>query len=501
MILDKGGGPIENTILFGKYQFVHTLGQGRSGTVLLVYHLELDEYRAIKQVPKSCAGYEQFKKEALLLTSLNHPGIPIVYDIEEDSKFSYLIEEYLEGDTLYDLVRNQGHLNQEAVIRIGIQVCDLVHYLHSAGKTPILYLDLQPKNLLFCHGHVKLLDFDHADHLYDANESSLRYGTPGFCAPEQQTGEALGVYTDIYQIGALLYYLSAGHIRKEGDMYPLDGMLGRIIEICVREDKAQRYPTISELKQELETLYSQTGVFKDSHLSSLILALAGSRHGVGATHLALGLTKYLNQLGYKTLYEEQNHSGDVHAMALRCKSPLDSYGIYNIKQIAMKPWYGEAVCLKAVEYPIVIRDYGTEWKSVQEARDISTLWLVHGGKWWEQESGGLAIQELKDCPEFALLYNRIIPDMRLDLPEGVDKRLCFQIPDFKNPWKFTQEVEGFFETLVKECLQKKGFLPMQKKAKGQVKRGQSQKEKIARLGRTLWKCSERYLFHWTKRKE
>ena len=52
MILDKGGGPIENTILFGKYQFVHTLGQGRSGTVLLVYHLELDEYRAIKQVDR-----------------------------------------------------------------------------------------------------------------------------------------------------------------------------------------------------------------------------------------------------------------------------------------------------------------------------------------------------------------------------------------------------------------------------------------------------------------
>lgn len=100
MILDKGGELIENTVLFEKYQLIRTLGQGQRGTVYLAYHQELKEYRAIKQVPKSSAGYEQFKREALLLTSLSHPGIPLVYDLEEDCSSSYLIEEYLEGDTL-----------------------------------------------------------------------------------------------------------------------------------------------------------------------------------------------------------------------------------------------------------------------------------------------------------------------------------------------------------------------------------------------------------------
>ena len=172
--MDKGGELIENTVLFGKYQLIRTLGQGQRGTVYLAYHQELKEYRAIKQVPKSSAGYEQFKREALLLTSLSHPGIPLVYDLEEDCSSSYLIEEYLEGDTLFDLVKSQGYLNQETVLAIGIQVCDLVHYLHSAGETPILYLDLQPKNLLYCHGYVKLLDFDHAGPVYEANESLFR---------------------------------------------------------------------------------------------------------------------------------------------------------------------------------------------------------------------------------------------------------------------------------------------------------------------------------------
>ena len=429
---------------------MRTLGQGRSGTVYLAVHMELKEYRAVKQVSKSSADYEQFKKEALLLTSLSHEGIPIVYDLEEDCSYSYLIEEYLEGDTLYDLVKNQGHLNQEAVIRIGIQICSLVHYLHSAGQTPILYLDLQPKNLLFCHGHVKLLDFDHAVSAYEANHAPCRYGTPGFCAPEQRTGDTLGVYTDIYQIGALLYYLSTGQTKEKSST--ADGEFGRIIEICVRENQMDRYPSIEELKKDLETLYSQTGVFKENQ-SSLIVALAGSRHGVGTTHLAIGLACYLEGLGYRTLYEERNPSGDVRAMAARSKSTVDSYGICRIRQTAMKPWYGPAVHLKPASYPVIIRDYGTEWKTVKDDGDITALWLVHGGKWWEQEAGREAVRRLKESPGFAVLYNRTIPGMRPDLPEGISVKRCFQVPVFEEPWKPGEEAKSFFRTVMRAVLE------------------------------------------------
>ena len=480
MILDKGGGLIENTVLFGKYQLIRTLGQGQRGTVYLVFHQELKEYRAMKQVPKSSAGYEQFKKEALLLTSLSHPGIPIVYDLEEDNSSSYLIEEYLEGDTLFELVKNQGYLNRETVLSIGIQVCDLVHYLHSAGQTPILYLDLQPKNLLFCHGYVKLLDFDHAGSIYEANESLFRYGTPGFCAPEQRTGGALGTYTDVYQIGALLYYLSTGHVKDGEDPIP-DTALGRIIEICAREDKNRRYPSIPELKQQLETLYSQTGVFKNDQSSSLILALAGSRHGVGTTHLAIGLACCLNQAGYKTLYEERNPSGDVRAMALRCRSSMDSYGIYQVNRIPMKPYYGESVCLKPVSYPVVIRDYGIEWKTVREAEDIRALWLVHGGKWWEQEAGARAMGQLNQCQGFGVVYNRVISGMKPDPPQGIDRSRCLQAPYFGDPWKPGQQEKAFFENLAYMA----GVF--RHKAKAGEKREKGQKRQAGWKRRGIWK--------------
>lgn len=73
-----------DTVLFGKYRLCRILGTGRLGTVFLAVHLGLFEYRAIKRVQKSSLEYDQFRREALILKELRHPGIPIVYDIEED---------------------------------------------------------------------------------------------------------------------------------------------------------------------------------------------------------------------------------------------------------------------------------------------------------------------------------------------------------------------------------------------------------------------------------
>ena len=158
------------------------LGNGRSGTVYLAYHVELEEYRAVKVVPKSLADYDTFRKEALFLKTLRHLGIPIVYDVEEDTGYSYLIEEYLEGESLYALVKRMGSLSVKAAADLGIQICRIIQFMNSA-ENPILYLDLQPKNLLVCNGDLRLTDFDHAQYASDAAAFGERYGTIGFAAP------------------------------------------------------------------------------------------------------------------------------------------------------------------------------------------------------------------------------------------------------------------------------------------------------------------------------
>ena len=94
MVLSRGGVTAD-TVLFGKYRLDRVIGKGRTGTVWLAVHLGLEEYRAIKQVSKAAVGYEAFHREALILKSLRHPAIPIVYDLEEDQNFLYLIQEYI----------------------------------------------------------------------------------------------------------------------------------------------------------------------------------------------------------------------------------------------------------------------------------------------------------------------------------------------------------------------------------------------------------------------
>ena len=98
------------------------MGAGRTGTVWKAVHQGLNEYRAIKCVPKTHKDYEGFRKEALILKELRHPGIPLVYDMEEDSHYFYLIEEYLEGNSLYDLIKDQGPFQEAEAVRYGRQI-------------------------------------------------------------------------------------------------------------------------------------------------------------------------------------------------------------------------------------------------------------------------------------------------------------------------------------------------------------------------------------------
>ncbi len=447
---------IRDAVLFGKYQLIRILGQGRSGTVYLALHMELEEYRAVKRVPRSSAGYEQFRREALLLKRLRHPGIPIVYDLEEDSQFSYLIEEFLEGDSFYDLVRTRGPLNQDAAVRYGIQICGLVQYLHSAEDIPILYLDLQPRNLLLCHGQVKLLDFDHSDTLTGANAADSRYGTEGFAAPEQQADRPLGVYTDVYQIGAVLHYLVTGHSQEERSCAPVPGPLGAVIRRCLQHDAAARYASAEEVGEALGGLYPKAECSNRSQTPPLTIALAGARNGAGVTHIAIGMAAWLDRAGFPALCEERNHSNDVRAMGEMLGLRPDSYGIYRVMGIPMKPRYGRSVRLKDWDYPVVVRDYGTELEEMardRESGEISRAILVCGGKWWDWRRAEEAAARLGT--DVVLLYSHAVSGAVRRM-EGRKESPCFRVPEFADPFHPDAEADAFYRAVTAGWLTEAG---------------------------------------------
>ena len=447
--MPKGGVDITEHVLFGKYRLCRKLGAGRSGTVYLAYHMELEEYRAMKIVPKTMADYDTFKREALFLKTLRHPGIPLVYDVEEDLDNSYLVEEYLEGESLYALVKRLGSLSMKTTVDLGIQVCRLIHFMNTS-ENPILYLDLQPKNLLVCNGIIRLIDFDHAQYAEDIDAFGERYGTAGFAAPEQYGNESLDCRTDVYAIGALLFFMSRGKTPgKQGNMIePGENReLNRIIRGCMAERKEERYPNAGEVEQALCELKTESS--RELAMESLNLVFAGAKHGIGTTHAALGISNFLTRNGYPALYQEEWETDAVRTMARTRNMEANDAGIYHMDSLCVRPFYGRSVKLPCRYFPAVVKDTGVSWKEGTFLPEADLYVMVCGGKWWEVDSTLQAARYFKACGRVLLLFNHMSKDIRLKLPGELCTFPCLYLPFFANPFKEDKSADACFGEILK----------------------------------------------------
>lgn len=442
--MPKGGVTSEERVLFGKYRLCETLGSGRSGTVYLAWHMELEEYRAVKIVPKTIAGYDTFRKEALFLKTLRHPGIPLVYDLEEDETYSYLIEEYLKGESLYAMVKRLGGLPVKTAALFGIQICRLIQFMNSA-ENPILYLDLQPKNLLVNEGSVRLIDFDHAQYASDAGTLKERYGTIGFAAPEQRTGEALDCRTDVYAIGALLSFMLSGVPPGETSgcaNFCQNRQMERLIRGCMAREKVNRYQSAGEVERALRELPEL--ISKEQAIESLTVVFAGAKPGIGTTHAALGISNFLTRNGCPALYQEAYDTDAARVLIRTAGLTADSSGVYHFGCSHIRPYYGEAVKLPYLYFPIIIKDTGCRWQTGGVLPEADFLVLVCGGKWWENDSALLAARSLKQRGKLILLFNHISGGIRLKLPADLEKVPRLFLPFFPNPFKANREADACF---------------------------------------------------------
>ena len=459
-----------DSILFGKYRLERVIGRGGASTVYLATHLVLDEKRAIKRISKASQAYSRFRQEGLIMKSIRHPGIPIVYDFEEDESYGYLIEEYLEGDSLFDIVREQGALSAARTVSIGIQICHLVHHLHSARANPILYLDLQPKNLLLCRGTVKLVDFGRAAL---AGETGGAVGTPGCAAPEQYAGEVPDERTDVYGVGAVLYFLRTGEYAPTGEAPappPRAGgggirsrrekRLRRIIRKCLEKRREKRYPTVEALERALRRSgpgFSGTGGIEwGERPFPVVVGVAGNGRGVGVTHLSIGLAAYLRDQNVTALYVERVGSGTVREL-LRCfHRSLNRFGCAAICGIDFQPYFKGNVRLEEGNWQVLIKDLGTDgWR--QDGEWDVLVW-VRGGKWWNPP--GL------DGPA-ATVTVRNLSLRRLGGRREMEGELA--APWFENPFFPPEGAEAFYRRLWETCgLPGRGEVSSWKRTAGRI---------------------------------
>ncbi len=222
------------TVLNSRYEIVRRIGGGGMGAVYLAKDRNLgDAPRAVKEMVEAHLDPVQhekaigdFKRESLLLTSLEHPSIPTIYDYFYDGPLSrfYLVMKYISGGDLASRMRSAagGKIDEKTVADWGMQAADVLEYLHSRPK-PIIYRDLKPANLMVDGntGRLMLIDFGIARWVTRHEKGVTAVGTMGYAPPELFSGR-VEPRSDVYSLGATLFHLMTGSDPQDNPLLIFD---------------------------------------------------------------------------------------------------------------------------------------------------------------------------------------------------------------------------------------------------------------------------------------
>ncbi|MCO6436082.1 MAG: serine/threonine protein kinase [Phycisphaerae bacterium] len=263
------------------FQILSKVGQGAMAVVFKAKQLSLDRVVAIKVLPKRLSEnpefVERFYREGRAAARLNHPHIVQAYDVGESSGYHYFVMEYIDGQTVHELLTDGRPLAEQDAVRIVRQVAEALAHAHRVG---LIHRDVKPKNVMLTkEGIVKLADMGLArevnDYVTATAEAGRAYGTPYYISPEQIRGEiTIDGRADIYALGATFYHMVAGKVPFDGSSpsavmhkhlkeqlvppdhinHSLSSGCGEIIEVMMAKSADERYPSMEEVLMDLEAI-------------------------------------------------------------------------------------------------------------------------------------------------------------------------------------------------------------------------------------------------------
>ena len=216
---------MEKIILDNRYEIIEQIGLGGMAKVYKAKDRLLDRFVAIKVLKEQYAEDEEFLKkfnnEAQSAAKLNHVNIVNVYDIGEDllegRKIYYIVMEYVEGQTLKDLIDEEGKLSNHDIIDYSVQIAQALKSAHASG---IIHRDIKPQNILIDKfGLAKVTDFGIARVSSNATitYTSSILGTVHYISPEQAKGKIVDEKSDLYSLGAVMYEMATGRVPFDAD--------------------------------------------------------------------------------------------------------------------------------------------------------------------------------------------------------------------------------------------------------------------------------------------
>jgi serine/threonine protein kinase len=267
----------------GHYRILERIGAGGMGVVYRAHDEHLNRDVALKVLPAGLLADEtarsRFRREALTLSQLNHPGIAVIHDFDSEKGVDFLTMEFVAGETLAAKVA-AGPLPEKDVIALGTQVAEA---LEEAHEHQIIHRDLKPANVMVTtKGRAKVLDFglaklvkptqaDEATASLAETQPGVVMGTVPYMAPEVLRGQEADARSDLWTLGAMLYEMAAGArpfggqtgfelsaaiLREAPPLLPggLSTGLRAVIERCLEKDPEKRYQLASELRAALEAI-------------------------------------------------------------------------------------------------------------------------------------------------------------------------------------------------------------------------------------------------------
>ena len=267
----------DDNMFGGTYANIEKIGEGSGGVVYKALHTRLNKEVVIKQIINPNAKLN--RNETDLLKDLKQSYLPQVYDFIETDNAAYTVMDYINGSDIERLVRSGEKISGKRLIRIAVQLCEAVNYLHSQ-KPPIVHSDIKPANVMLdADGNICLIDFN-VSLIFDKNAKTIG-GTPGYAPPEQlgiplsdvksgingalpvgKTTPFVNERSDVYSIGAFLYFLVAREAPAANyKCKPLtefksnipDGLL-HIITKATMLSPAKRYKNASEMLAALKNI-------------------------------------------------------------------------------------------------------------------------------------------------------------------------------------------------------------------------------------------------------
>ena len=305
-------------MICNRYKIIDHLGTGGMATVWLGYDTILDRNVAIKTFKIDANdedAVKRFNREAKAVTSLSHPNIVSIYDVENEGDFYYLILEYVEGMTLKDYMMKNPKMPIETIVHISKQIADGLCHAHQNG---IIHRDIKPQNILMNENLTcKITDFGIARAYGDTTltQTNQMLGTVYYLSPEQARGNVATAQSDIYSLGILIFEMITGQIPFKGEsavaialkhlqeeLPDIDKFrenvpqsVKNIVLKATMKNPNERYISSKELAEDLETVLNPERLYENKY--------TGFRIPEENASAAYNQTQYIDTRNIEPYYE------------------------------------------------------------------------------------------------------------------------------------------------------------------------------------------------------